>query len=125
VSYYHKGHALGLLLDARVRRLTGGRASFDDVMRRAFARYGGKRGFTADEFRRVVEEVAGSDFRDWFRAFVASTDELSYTDLLEWHGLQFATSGPPASPWKLEVRPNQTEAQKQNLRAWLSPSRVK
>jgi predicted metalloprotease with PDZ domain len=123
VSYYNKGQVLGLLLDARIRRLTAGRASFDDVMRRALARYGGERGFTPDDFRGVVEEVAGSDFRDWFRAFVASTDELSYTDLLEWYGLQFVASGPPpAGAWKLEVRPNQTEAQKQNLRAWLSSS---
>jgi predicted metalloprotease with PDZ domain len=124
VSYYNKGQVLGLLLDARVRRLTGGRASFDDVMRRAFARYGGERGFTADEFRGVVEEVAGDDFRGWFRAFVASTDELSYTDLLDWYGLQFVVAGAPASAWNLKARPDQTEAQKQNLRAWLSPSRA-
>jgi predicted metalloprotease with PDZ domain len=125
VSYYHKGHVLGLLLDAKIRRLTGGRASFDDVIRRAYARYGGERGFTADEFRHVADEVADTDFREWFRVSVSSTDELRYTDLLEWYGLRFVASESPAGAWKLEVQPNQTEAQRQNLQAWLAPSRVK
>jgi predicted metalloprotease with PDZ domain len=61
VSYCHKGNALGLLLDARIRRTTNGRASFDDVMRLAYQRYSGARGFTADQFRQTTEEVAGVD----------------------------------------------------------------
>src|SRR5262245_48595113 len=48
VSYYNKGNVLGLLLDARIRRATDGRKSFDDVMRLAYKRYGGDRGFTPD-----------------------------------------------------------------------------
>lgn len=32
VSYYNKGNVLGLLLDAKIRRTTNRRASFDDVM---------------------------------------------------------------------------------------------
>jgi predicted metalloprotease with PDZ domain len=125
VSYYNKGHVLGLLLDAKIRRLTGGRASFDDVMRRAYARYGGERGYTAEEFRGVAEEVADSDLREWFLASVSSTGELSYADLLEWYGLLFVASENPAGAWKLEVRPNQTEAQNRNLQAWLAPSRAR
>jgi predicted metalloprotease with PDZ domain len=124
VSYYHKGHVLALLLDAKIRRLTRGCASLDDVMRQAYRRYGGERGFTADEFRRVAEEVADSDLREWFRSSVSSTDDLLYTDLLEWYGLQFVASESPAGAWKLEAQPNPTEAQKQNLQAWLAPSRV-
>ena len=43
-----------------------GRRSFDDVMRLAYQRYGGDRGFTADEFRRTAEEVAGRNMKAWF-----------------------------------------------------------
>jgi predicted metalloprotease with PDZ domain len=119
VSYYNKGNVLGLLLDARIRRMTDGRASFDDVMRLAYQRYAGARGYTADEFRRTAEEVAGGDLSEWFRKAVSSTDELDYRDLLDWHGLQFTASEGIPGNWKLEPRPDQTQAQRRSLDAWL------
>jgi predicted metalloprotease with PDZ domain len=119
VSYYNKGNVLGLLLDARIRRATSGRKSFDDVMRLAYKRYGGERGFTPDEFRATAEEVAGVDLKEWFRKSVSSAEELDYNDVLEWDGLRFVPSEGPAGNWKLEVRADATEAQKRNLQEWL------
>lgn len=120
VSYYNKGNVVGLLLDAKIRRATNGRASFDDVMRRAYARYGGERGFTGDQFRHTAEEVAGVDLRAWFTSAVSSTDELDYTDLREWYGLRFVTTDGASGAWTLERRPDQTPAQRERLAAWLS-----
>ena len=123
VSYYNKGNVLGLLLDARVRRMTDGRKNFDDVMRLAYERYGHERGFTPDEFRRTAEEVANGDLREWFRQSVSSTEELDYTDVLDWFGLRFIESGGTiAGNWKLDVRADQTEAQRRNLTLWLERS---
>ena len=51
VNYYVKGPIVGFLLDARIQHATEGKKSLDDVMRQAYKRYGGERGFTADEFR--------------------------------------------------------------------------
>src|SRR6185503_18522278 len=59
MSYYTKGHVVGLLLDAKIRTLTSGAKSLDDVMRLAYSRYSASRGYTPDEFRAVAEEVAG------------------------------------------------------------------
>lgn len=123
VSYYNKGNVLGLLLDAKIRRITQGRASFDDVMRMAYQRYSGERGYTADQFREVAERIADADLDEWFRRSVSPTEELDYTDLLEWYGLQFVPSESPiAGSWKLQIRPDRTEAQAQNLARWLAPS---
>ncbi len=122
VSYYNKGNVLGLLLDAKIRRTTNGRASFDDVMRLAYRRYSGAQGFTADEFRRTAEEVAGADLRRWFTSAVSSTDELDYSDLLDWYGLRFVPSSGPAGAWTLERRPDQTAAQQQRMANWLRKS---
>jgi predicted metalloprotease with PDZ domain len=119
VSYYNKGNVLGLLLDAKIRRTTNGRASFDDVMRLAYQRYSGARGFTAGEFRQTTEEVAGVDLRPWFRSAVSSTGELDYADLLEWYGLRFVTSSGPAGAWTLARQPDQTAVQRQHLANWL------
>jgi predicted metalloprotease with PDZ domain len=119
VSYYTKGHVLGLLLNAKISRATDGRRGLDDVMRRAYERFGSARGYTPDDFRGVAEEVAGIDLRDWFRMNVSSAQELSYDDLLECFGLRFVDATPTGS-WTLEARPDPTPSQKRNLDAWLS-----
>jgi len=128
VSYYVKGLIAGFLLDARIRRATGGKKSLDDLMRLAFKRYGGDHGFTPDQFRATAEEVAGTDLKDWFKKVLASTEELDYAEALEWYGLRFAPVAEPAKDdkpvkkWKLEVRADSSDAQKDHLRKLLVPS---
>lgn len=106
VDYYNKGFVAAMLLDAHVRRVTGGERSLDDVFRLAYSRYSGARGFTPEEFRAVASEVAGTDLSAWFHDVVETTQELDYTELLEWYGLRFATGEGGKSTWKLEVRPD-------------------
>ena len=123
ISYYVKGPVVGFLLDARIRRVTSDKKSLDDVMRLAYKRYSGERGFTAEQFRQTTEEVAGVDLKEWFRKALASTEELDYTEALDWFGLRFAKSEgqSPANAWKLEIREDATEAQKGHLRALVAP----
>ena len=90
VSYYVKGPVVAFLLDARVRQETKGAKSLDDVMRLAYERYSGEKGFTAEQFRKTAEEVAGGDLRAWFKKAVGSTEELDYAEALDWFGLRFA-----------------------------------
>src|SRR6185295_10288248 len=94
ISYYTKGAVLGFVLDARIRAATGDAKSLDDVMRLAFARYSGARGFTPEDFRKTASEVAGTDLGPWFTRALETTEELDYGPALEWYGLQF----PPARP---------------------------
>jgi len=112
VSYYGKGTIVGFLLDAKVRRSSNGATSLDDVMRLELRRYGGERGFTADEFRRTASEVAGADLTAWFARATASTDELDYGEALDWYGLRFAPDS-----WRLEARPDASAAQRGHLAA--------
>ncbi|HKQ78086.1 MAG TPA: M61 family peptidase [Blastocatellia bacterium] len=121
VSYYVKGPVVGFLLDAKIQRVTGGKKSLDDVMRLAYKRYSGARGFTPEQFRRTAEEVAGVDLREWFRKAISSVEELDYTEALDWFGLRFATTDgrQSAQSWTLEMREDATEAQRSRLRAWL------
>lgn len=94
ISYYTKGSLVALLLDARVRHLTRGARTLDDVMRLAYQRYSGEHGYTPAQFRSVASEVAGADLGEFFRRVVESTDELDYTEMLDWYGLAFAPSSP-------------------------------
>lgn len=89
ISYYTKGHIVGLLLDARIRAVTGGAKSLDDVMRLAFTRYSDARGFTPDQFRAVAEEVVGSSLKPFWQTAIEGTEELDYSDLASTLGVRF------------------------------------
>ncbi|HTA41997.1 MAG TPA: PDZ domain-containing protein [Bryobacteraceae bacterium] len=89
ISYYTKGAVVGWLLDARIRHATNGAKSLDDLMRVAFDKFSGNRGFTPDQFKATAEKVAGVPLSDFFRRTVESTEELDYTEALDWFGLRF------------------------------------
>ncbi len=95
VSYYTKGAVLGFLLDARIRRGTGGVKSLDDVMRAAYQTYSGPRGYTPDEFRTVAEQVAGASLKDFWDKAIEGTAELDYNEALQTFGLRFRPATPP------------------------------
>jgi predicted metalloprotease with PDZ domain len=94
ISYYTKGAVVGWLLDARIRRDTNGAKSLDDLMRLAFERYSGERGYTVDQFKETAAQVAGAKLGDFFARAVESTEELDYNEALDWFGLRFRTSAP-------------------------------
>ncbi|HJR63089.1 MAG TPA: PDZ domain-containing protein, partial [Gemmatimonadaceae bacterium] len=99
ISYYTKGAIVGLLLDARIRRLTNGARSLDDMMREAYRRYSGERGYTPAQFRAVANGVAGSDLGDFFRRALETTEELDYTEMLDWYGLRFRPADSTRKAW--------------------------
>lgn len=121
VSYYTKGPVVGLLLDAHIRRLTNGRRSLDDVMRRAYARYAGAHGFTPEQFVAVASEVAGTSLTSWFHRALDTTEELDYTEMLEWYGLRFAGGDDPKARWTLQIVAAPTSAQRAHLAALFAP----
>lgn len=106
VSYYTKGFIVGFLLDAHIQRVTNGRKSFDDLMRLAYQRYAGARGFTPEEWVATASEVAGVNMEDWFHRAIQTTEELSYDEALDWYGLRFAPSSDSTKAWTLEFRPD-------------------
>ena len=94
ISYYTKGSVVGFLLDAKIREATQGKKSLDDVMRLAYERYSGEKGYTPLEFRKTASEVAGVDLAEWFHKTLETTDELDYSEALSWFGLQFKSGKP-------------------------------
>ena len=92
VSYYTKGAVAAFLLDVHIRRLTGNRRSLDDVLRLAWQRFSGERGFRPEDLRAAIEEVAGVDLDRWLERALASAEELDYAEMLDWYGLRFTES---------------------------------
>jgi predicted metalloprotease with PDZ domain len=91
ISYYTKGAVVAFLLDAKIQTATAGKQCLDDAMRLAYTRYADTRGFTSEEFRATLREVAGIDLQAWYASALESADELDYTEALAWFGLRFAT----------------------------------
>jgi predicted metalloprotease with PDZ domain len=96
ISYYTKGAVAAFLLDARIRKLTSNAKSLDDVMRAAYAKYAATKGYTADEFRAVAEQVAGTSLKGFWDAVVTGTQELEYTEALDVFGIRFRSTAVPA-----------------------------
>ena len=94
ISYYIKGSVVAFLLDARIRRVSSGRRSLDDVMRVAYEKYSGERGYSDQEFRAVVEEVARARFESFWSSVLEGTGELEYAEALDTLGLRFKTAEP-------------------------------
>jgi predicted metalloprotease with PDZ domain len=128
VDYYVKGPVVGLVLDAHIRRRTNGKKSMDDVIRLEYQRWSGARGYTAAEFAETASDAVGFDLKPLLHRLVATTEEVDYTEMLDWFGLRFApqdaTAPPdPAKAWTLEVRPDATAAQKEHFAAFMARSR--
>ena len=102
VSYYTKGHVLAFLLDAKIRHATNGAKTLDDLMRAAYARYSGPKGYTAEDFKALADKVAGprGGVREWLVSAAESAGDLDYREALDWFGLAFrAPSAPAARGW--------------------------
>lgn len=89
VNYYPKGAVIAFLLDARIRKATSGARSLDTGMQWAMQRYSSDKGYTPEQFYAVMSEAAGTDLRSWFAKTAESTDELDYTEALDYFGLRF------------------------------------
>ena len=96
ISYYVKGAVVAFLLDLEIRRLSKGKRSLDDVMRTAYERYSGARGFAEHEFRALVEECAGASLDRFWSSALEGTGELDYANALASAGLRFRIPSPDA-----------------------------
>ncbi len=89
IDYYSKGAAIAFMLDAKIRKATSGAKTLDDAMRVAYDRYSGASGYTLDQFYAAMSEVAGTNLTAWFGDVVSSTQELDFTEALDYFGLRF------------------------------------
>jgi predicted metalloprotease with PDZ domain len=130
ISYYDKGEEIAVVLDLLIRGRTNGRATLDDVMRRAYKEfyvdsppatyYLHGRGYTIEEFQRVAQEVAGFDLSDFFTRYVRNVEPLPYDEALAQVGLRLVKQD---GDFQIEEQPNASEKAKQLRQAWLSGAR--
>ena len=116
VSYYIKGEVVGFLLDAHIRQQSGGSHSLDDVMRLAYLRHAGERGFTPEEFQATAEQASGLELGDWLSATIGTATEVDYRTALEWYGLELTVTD---EQWNLSLPTRPDPEKMARIRAWL------
>jgi len=91
VSIYTEGALLAFVTDVRIRRASANKYGLDEVMKRLYFNFAleGK-GVSSEDYQRVVEEVAGTSFEEFFSSYVFGHDpfESIITDALDYLGLE-------------------------------------
>lgn len=83
VSYYGKGAIVALCLDLNLRRSSRNRLSLDQVMQQAWARFGSPDIPVPDGgLERLVVEMGGPAFAEFFERYVHGTEDPPLTTLL-------------------------------------------
>jgi predicted metalloprotease with PDZ domain len=102
ISYYTKGEMIGLILDLTIRQRSGGRRSLDDVFKQMYEEFYLKapnatyylrgRGYTQEDFVRVLSSVAGSDMTGFYTRFIRGVETLPYDEAFAAVGLRLVRS---------------------------------
>ncbi|MGH9511509.1 MAG: M61 family metallopeptidase [Terriglobales bacterium] len=90
ISYYNKGELLGVLLDLKLRDLSGGTKSLRDLFQWMNSNYAEKGKYFLDSagVLRAADAISHSDMNSFFKKYVAGTDEIPWNDFFFTVGLQ-------------------------------------
>jgi predicted metalloprotease with PDZ domain len=89
VDYYDKGAEICLLLDLEIRRRSENRASLDEAMRALYKRFPlGKKGYTNADLQKVAEEIAKSNFAEFFADYIYGKKEFDFAKCFAYAGLE-------------------------------------
>ncbi len=78
ISIYNEGSLAALLLHLWLLDATAGKKSLDDVMRLLWQNYGKEGiGYTLDDYKKVVSQVASRPMDEYFDRYIEGTDDLA------------------------------------------------
>ena len=85
---YDGGSLVAAALDLQIRSLTQNRSSLDDVMKQMYREFGlTDDTFTMGDVIRIVNQIAGEDFKPFFHKYVVGTERLPLEQYLKAAGM--------------------------------------
>jgi predicted metalloprotease with PDZ domain len=116
LSYYTKGELVGLCLDLKIREVTKGARSLDDVIRALYLQCGRGNGpgFGEDDIKKTVNRISGQNLSEFYDQAARSTEELPFTEAFSSVGLKLARLETP-TPVSNTGMTLQTDRQAQTL----------
>ncbi|MDE5093193.1 MAG: M61 family metallopeptidase [Trichodesmium sp. St11_bin5] len=104
ISYYLKGAMISLLLDLLIREKYENQRSLDDVMYQMWEKFGKSEiGFTPEQLKAVIEEVAELDLGNFFKRYIDGLDELPFDEYFGHFGLQLKKEDNEWPDWGMNV----------------------
>ena len=92
ISYYNKGEVVNLLLDIKIREMSKGAKSLDDVMRYLYNEFAKKgKNYTPEDYQKISEMMAGGSLEKFFDDYVRGTAEIDYNEIFDAVGLKLLT----------------------------------
>lgn len=90
ISYYNKGELLGFALDLALRKSSHGQACLREVLQWMNGNYAKKGKFFDDSngVQDAAHAVSHSDFGDFFKKYVAGTEEIPWDEFFGYVGLR-------------------------------------
>jgi predicted metalloprotease with PDZ domain len=92
-NVYQKGALIGMALDIKLRKLSGGSYGTQDLMAQLSERYGKNNAFEDDELFGVITEMTYPEIGEFFAKHVAGNEPLPYAELFDEVGVNFEESG--------------------------------
>ncbi len=92
-NVYQKGALIGMALDIKLRKLSGGDYGVQDLMQDLAKYYGKETSFKDDELFDKIVSLTYPEVRDFFNLYVAGPNPLPYRELFSDVGLLFVEAG--------------------------------
>jgi predicted metalloprotease with PDZ domain len=97
-STHLQGELLGAMLDILIRNCSDGRSSIDDVMRWMYQRYGGKKGFKAQDVEQAVDALCTNpEVHVFFDTYLYQGKPIDFEPWLRRMGLTLELRWAPAT----------------------------
>lgn len=106
LSYYQKGELMGLCFDLKIRALTNGKKTLDDVMRELLKRTQPPHsGYEEDGVLNAINTITGADCTEFYTRLARTTQPLPFAECLRSVGLDAQLNSlPDASAAQIALR---------------------
>lgn len=93
LNVYQKGALIGMCLDLKLLKLSGGSMGLQDLMRKLSGRFGKEQSFKDDELFGVITELTYPEIGEFFKRYVAGPEPLPLAEVLDYAGIAFTEGG--------------------------------
>ena len=92
-NVYQKGALIGMALDLKLRKLSGGAYGTQELMAELSAKYGQDNAFEDEELFGVITEMTYPEIGEFFERHVAGSEPIPYAELLAMAGVTVQEQG--------------------------------
>jgi predicted metalloprotease with PDZ domain len=93
LNVYQKGALIGMCLDLKLLKLSGGKMNLQGLMRKLSTRFGKEKGFKDDELFGVITEMTYPEVGEFLNRHVGGPEPLPLQEVLGYAGIEFSKGG--------------------------------